>query len=563
MATAVLVLAIIADVLAVPAAIGAFAFGSFLANSTGGALGTNVLGGGILGLVAAAMGIGGTAVARRRPKLAAMLLGTAGVAGAIGTLAFLPATALYIVAALLALFAQPIPALSLTVTGSGSPAGASRTAAAHLGSAPAASAASERIAARRIPSIPPIGRRLGLAAGGITLVVALVGLATTARGDDELAVARTLFAAIEKHDEVALAQVLPDSSRTTDIAGDAARALSVAFDGTGLSLLSTEWTGRIAQASGAEIRFERLTFASLGKNDERARVRATGTFAPRHENPLINAGLGLLKRPFQVDLALVKTPGGWRIDAPPVAFQASAPPSAPGTTVTSRTLAPTVSATPVQSAPTTAPTPTPSPAPTAPPFQATWTADFNDPSGSGLLPAGVEDRSYSLRYQGGHAILGGCERDRVSIEPLPCYWGVTRPDPGFSAITATAEADAVWGLVFRATGGTDWTIRRRLDSALFAWILPGRGQYGLSLAERDGTTRFTGVASGTSPAVRAEGPNTLELRIEGAQVVFVVNGTEVLRRSDPQGRVGLGFGVSINPGVRDSASLDLWHFAGR
>lgn len=562
MRTAVFVLAILGEVAGVIAVFGAFALGAVQqVNPLAGGGEAVILRAGLalVALVAVIVALVFLGQGRDARLPAGMLIGSA-VLGAVGTLGFLLASGLIALAGVLALFTPRGPTIQATPM--------------PMAETPPAATAPARTGRSY--------RRPLLATGGVVavIIVGLVVAGTLGQASEQRAV-RALFDKVASYDNAGLTELLPPDARSGDPNADAERALSSALARSELAFLAGDWTRRFGPASGTQIAFNDLQLSTLEKTDDAATVQASGTFAPSNQNPIANALVQVLKTRFTARVALRRVHGNWYVAAAPVAASnpsraspaqrsASAAPAATATPTTapapSRSPSPT--SRPLSSTPPS--TPAATPVPTAAPFNATWTANFNDPVGSGLPD---KSTASELRYQGGHALITGCDY-RVGIfgTPYLCTWGINRDASGFSAVTVTAQATnpecpETWGLVFRA-GPAEWSSKLTagresssdsyaLQTATVLLVDTCSQTWGLRTVTNG---KWGRLRDGNPATLTRNEAHTLELGIDGAQIYGRIDGVEVVRLPDSQARPGLGFGIYGYPNLQ---SIDITRFAGR
>lgn len=527
MRTAVLVLAILGDVFGGIGALLALAFGASLVGLSGGVAGQGAAGGAMLALLALVIGIVGTALASRRPRVAGTLLVIAAILGLVGTFSFALGSLLYVIGGVMAFFVRPVSAVPAGQTAPSPEVG--------VNSQP-----------RRPRLLPRITRRTGAVAAVLVVVIAILGSLAAAQNAEQKPV-KALIAAIVRGDDVALAALLDPALRSGNAGQDAERVLTLALGRSELSYINSAWLRRMGPVTGTTMAFENVSYATANPGGSSAAVHLRGLFSPSNENPIVNLLLQAFRGSFDADVAVANVSGGWYVTGPGVV----PPPSrSPGVVVDSR---------PATAPPTLPPSPTPPPATPKPTVTLVppvlFAADFSAPSG---LPS--QGRSYSLNYQGGHALLNQCPGglDR-------CVWGVN--STGLVTIAATGEsrtgascpACGDWGLVFRA-GPTNWMERGLADNATLAMISPTTGEYQLIVVTN---LNETVLAKAACTCVNRVGANTVEVGLSGTQLYLAINGVEVTRVPDTQGTRGAGYGVFIRQNINDTTSLDLSYFAGK
>jgi hypothetical protein len=565
--TATLVLAILANIFGALGAIIALLFGSLAASVSFGLGGTDIARNAAWALAAVALGIVGTVLIGRGPRVAAVLLVIAGVAGILGTASFVVGSVLYVIAAGLALFANsaaPAPrsvAVGMTApaTAGSSPAltGSSDLPVGAVGNE-SDGGATERPAASSAATAhrsPRLGRRSTRIAGAAAvLVVAIVVVSTIVGQASEQRPATALFDALQAGDDAALAQLLPAGARTGNSSADAQTALRRALGNSVLSFVAEDWLRSFAPATGTKISFENLQTTTVSKTADSGVVRVTGVFSPSNPNPILNTAMQVARIGFTANIQTVRAGTSWYLASSPTATTTGTSPATAGSASTPK--------------PTDRPTPTPSPTriplPTTTLDGATFTADFN--SAANLpTPGPVNFGTYTLAYQGGHALLNGCKKQFSPDER--CFWGVNRP-AGFIAVAATATAQAEWGIVLREVRD-DWLNTQSLNNAALGSINPRTGQYQVIIvahpnAGDDARDGGQTVANGVCDCINRDGPNTVEFDIRGAELVLMVNGVAVTRVADTQGLRGSHYGVYWVGGYPDSlTSIDLTYFVGK
>ena len=534
MKTAALVLAILATVFGALGALLAFVFGSFAASIPAGlGGGTSISKNATWALVALVVGIVGTALVGRRPRVGAGMFVVAAVVGMIGTAAFALGALLYVIAAGLAFFVKPIVAAAESSTAA----------------APALATAGVE---GRSSGRPRLGRRSTMIAlGAVVLVIAIVATTAIIGQASEQRPATALFDAIQQGDDAALAALLPSASRSGNATVDAQTALRTALGNSSLAFLTQDWLRSLGPTTGTTMAFENLKTTTVSKTDDKGVVRMTGIFAPSNPNPLVNALLQAARVGFQADVPTARDGSSWYLDARRVSLPPPTPTAGGGSTPK----------------PPDPPTPTPSPTraqlPTTTLDGATFTADFN--SAANLpTPGPVHFGTYTLAYQGGHALLNGCKK--LFSPDERCFWGVNRP-AGFLSVAATATSQAEWGIVLREVVD-DWVDSQALNNAALGSINPQTGQYQVIIVAHAVGERFRDggqtVATGSCDCINRNGPNTVEFDVRGAELVLLVNGVAATRVADTQVLRGTHYGVYWVGGYPDSlTSIDLTYFAGK
>jgi hypothetical protein len=292
MTTAVLVLAILGDVFgAIGAGLGLL-FGSALVGLSQGAAGQGAAAGAGLAVVAVVVGIAGTALCGRRPRVAAVLLVGAGTLGVLGTFAFALGALVYVIAGVMALFVTS-PASVTDGRVASSPATA----------APRSPSAATR---SRVPRRP---LAIGLALALLALAVfAAVGLAQP----PEHRPVQAMLAALRSGDEIALAGILAPGQRVS-LSKDAETVLSNALGRSEISFLGADWLRSLGPVTGTTLAFENVTLTTTSKDADSAIVHARGLFVPSNDNPLIRALLAGFRRPFDADIAVSAVAGQWYV----------------------------------------------------------------------------------------------------------------------------------------------------------------------------------------------------------------------------------------------------------
>jgi hypothetical protein len=329
--TAVLVVAIVADVFGGLGALAALLFGMTIAGLSGGAAGGGATGGALLALVGLATGIGGTVLATRRPRIGGALLVLAALLGSAGTFAFALGSLLYLIAGGMAFF--------VTAAGPTQVAGESV----------ALVAAPLTAATRRRPQVPG-GRRTWAIVGALVVaLVAVLGGSALAQPAEQRPV-HALLEALAKADDVALADLLAPELRSRTAARDAQAVLSYAFGQSELGFLDADWLRRLGPITGTTMRFENLTVTTTARTPTTAIVHVRGIFAPSNDNALMRLLLGGLRQPFDTDIMLSTTAGAWYVNTSSAPAAAASPnpagpsariqtPSAPPSTPALRHLA--------------------------------------------------------------------------------------------------------------------------------------------------------------------------------------------------------------------------------
>jgi hypothetical protein len=352
--TAALVLAILATVFGALGAIVALLFGAFAATISFGLGGTGIAQSATWAFAAVVIGIVGTVLVGRRPRIAGVILIGAAVVGMLGTASFVVGSLLYGIAAGLAFFLKPV-ALSAPM-GITPPASASsppglaglpdRSVAAVMGGGGAGASPADASWYRG----PKLGRRSTLLAGAAAiLVTATVVTSVTVGQAAEQRPATALFDALQAGDDAALAQLLPAAVRTGNTTRDAQTALRAGLGNSNLAFLTEDWLRSLGPATGTKMAFENLKMTTVAKTDDGGTVRITGVFSPSNPNPLINYALQAARVGFSANIPTVRSGSSWYL-APGAASVASAPTPAPVAVASTR-------------APTAPPPPTSSPTP--------------------------------------------------------------------------------------------------------------------------------------------------------------------------------------------------------
>jgi hypothetical protein len=308
--TAVLVVAIVADVFGGLGALAALLFGVTIAGLSGGAAGGGATGGALLAVVGLAIGIGGTVLATRRPRVGGALLVLAALLGSAGTFAFALGSLLYLIAGGMAFF--------VTAAGPTQVAGES----AALVAAPLTAATSRR------PQVPGGKRTWAIVGALFVALLAALGGSALAQPAEQRPV-RALLEALAKADDVALAELLAPELRSRTAARDAQAVLSYAFGQSELGFLNADWLRRLGPITGTTMRFENLTVTTIARTPTTAIVHVRGIFAPSNDNALMRLLLGGLRQPFDTDIMLSTTAGAWYVNTS-IAPAAAASPLLPG-----------------------------------------------------------------------------------------------------------------------------------------------------------------------------------------------------------------------------------------
>lgn len=311
MRTAVLVLAILGDVFGGIGALAAFVFGATLVGLSGGTAGQGATNGAFLALLALAIGIGGTAVATRRPRLAGSLCLIAAVVGTLGTFAFALGSLLYIVAGVLAFFVKPELGTPDVATFAVPPA-LGATANAHFRS-------------RRTPGLPRFSRRVWLPGAAVALLLTTVLTGSALAQPAEHRPIRTLLEGLQNADDVALASVLAPNLRAGNGVRDAETALILALGRSEIGFVNADWLRRLGPVTGTTMTFEHLTLTTTSKTDRAATVHIRGLFAPTNENPVLRLLLQGLRQTFDADIAVSSISGAWYVTSSAVAVPPPAP----------------------------------------------------------------------------------------------------------------------------------------------------------------------------------------------------------------------------------------------
>jgi hypothetical protein len=309
--TAVLVLAILADVFGGLGALAALLFGMTIAGLSGGFAGGGATGGALLALLALGIGIAGTVVATKRPRLGGAILVGAGILGAAGTFAFALGSLLYLIAGGMAFFIRT-----------------SESSGAVLVSAKpmALREPGPTRAAGVWPSLAQRRRTWVIASGVVATLLAVVAGSALAQPAEQRPV-RALFEALAKVDDLALADLLAPELRSRTAARDAEAVLSIALGRSEIGFLNTDWLRRLGPLTGTVMRFENLTMTTTTRSATAAVVHVRGTFAPTNENSVMQLLLGGLRQPFDADIVLNNTAGAWYVSA--AGSTAAAPSSSP------------------------------------------------------------------------------------------------------------------------------------------------------------------------------------------------------------------------------------------
>jgi len=353
--TAALVLAILASVFGALGAIIALLFGSFAETVSFGVGGTGIARSAAWAFAAVAIGIVGTVLVGRRPRVAAVVLIAAAVVGMLGTASFVVGSVLYGVAAGLAFFLKlvaPPTAIGIVLPPSvGSrPGSADSPGDPSVASETGGGGAEGPTAGRSAYGGPKPGRRSTLLAVAATiLVVAIVVLSGVVGQASEQRPATALFEALQAGDDGALAALLPAAGRTGNTARDAQAALRAALGNSSLAFLTEDWLRSLGPATGTRMAFENLKTTTISKTDTGGVVRMTGVFSPSNPNPLINLALGVARVGFSADIQTVRAGSTWYLDASALPVAVTPTPTPVAVTSTR--------------APTAPPPPTPSPAP--------------------------------------------------------------------------------------------------------------------------------------------------------------------------------------------------------
>jgi len=350
--TAALVLAILASVFGALGALLAVFFGSFLASISFGLGGTDIVRNALWAVAAVAIGVFGTVLLGRRPRVAAIILVAAAVLGILGTAAFVVGAVLYVMAAGLAFFARseiPLAASGITAA-----------VLADTAAFPAGSVVQQGVTAtlrdgavaatpsRSLSRVPRLRRRSTLVVAAATLLliaVVVVGGVVAQAGEQRPATA--LFDALQKGDDAALAGLLPAAARSGNVTRDAQAALRLALGNSTLAFLTEDWLRSLGPATGTTMAFENLKTVTVSKSENSGVVRVSGVFAPTNPNPLINAALQIARVGFSTDVLTMREGSSWYLDAVPAVRpspSASIPPTPPSTPDRLRvTTGPTVS----------------------------------------------------------------------------------------------------------------------------------------------------------------------------------------------------------------------------
>lgn len=300
--TAVLVLAIVADVLGGLGALAALLFGVTIAGMSGGIAGGGATGGALLAFGALVIGIGGTVLATTRPRIAGAMLVVAAILGTAGSFAFALGSLLYVIAGGMAFFVKP------TGVTSAAPATDARQAPSPLG------------ASSRFPRMIASGGRMWVGAAAIVVALLAVAGGSALAQPAEQRPVRALLDALAKADDVALADLLAPDLRSRTAARDAEAVLSYALGGSEIGFVNADWLRRLGPLTGTTMRFENLTVSTTAKSPTAAIVHVRGIFSPTNENAVIRLLLGGLRQPFDADIALSNTAGAWYVStsgAPP------------------------------------------------------------------------------------------------------------------------------------------------------------------------------------------------------------------------------------------------------
>lgn len=419
MRTAVLVLAILGDVFGGIGTVLAFVFGAAVIEMSGGFAGRGAANGAVLALLALVIGIIGTALATRRPKIAGGLLVIAAILGTVGTNAFVLGSLLYLIGGAMAFFVKPL-ALSATT-----PVAASTTGSVGV----FATAEEPTVVLHRFR--PLAARRMPLVVGAIAVVIlALVAGSALAQPAEQKPV-NALLSGLQRGDDVALANLLLPGLRANDAVADADAVLSNAFGRSQISFVSADWLRKWGPITGTKIAFENLTVTTASKGANAAVVHVRAIFAPTNDNPLINVIVQVLRQAFDADLPMASESGQWYVAGAP-----AKPPdvgtgggggggSGGGSTGSSG------------GGPSTPPPPPPTtpppPLPTVTMAGATFTADFN--TARDLMTAGrVGFGRFQLTYGAGRALLSECAG---GVSDNRCLWGLDHT--GWLAVAATAH----------------------------------------------------------------------------------------------------------------------------
>lgn len=328
MKTAVLVLAILGTVFGGLGAIGAFFFGAFIMEMSGGIAGRGAAGGALLALAAVAIGILGTALVGRAPRLAGVLCVGAAALGTIGTLAFALAAVLYGIGGVLSFFIPQSTAVPV-----------------RRALAPMVAALSRvRLSAARMPRAS--WRVAAIIAGAAVLVLALLGGTVLAQPAEQKPV-RAVLEGLQRADDIALAAVLAPALRTGNSSKDAEATVSYALGASEIGFLNADWLRRLGPVTGTTMSFEPLSLVTTAKSNDAALVHVRGLFAPNNENAIMRLLLQGLRQSFDADIALAQIGGNWYVTRP------AAPPPPPASS-----RPPVVDSRPVSTSP---PPPTPAP----------------------------------------------------------------------------------------------------------------------------------------------------------------------------------------------------------
>jgi hypothetical protein len=352
--TAALVLAILASVFGALGAIIAVLFGSFAETVSFGLGGTGIARNATWAFAALAIGIVGTVLVGRRPRVAAAILVAAAVIGILGTASFVVGSLLYAIAAGLAFFQKPTASATASIArptsagplpaSSGSPGAPSVVGETEGGGAGVPTPTSSAYRG------PKLGRRsMLLAAAAAILVVAIVVISAVVGQASEQRPATALFDALQAGDDAALAGLLPAAARTGNTARDAQTALRAALGNSSLAFLTEDWLRSLGPATGTKMAFENLKTTTISKTDSGGVVRMTGVFSPSNPNPLVNFALQAARVGFSADIQTMRSGSTWFLDSSALAVAATPAPISVAVTSTR--------------APTAPPPPTPSPAP--------------------------------------------------------------------------------------------------------------------------------------------------------------------------------------------------------
>jgi hypothetical protein len=276
------------------------------------------------------LGIGATTVVGSRPRFGGVGLVAAALLGLAGTTAFALGALLYVIAA------------ALAVVGRG------RSHSVALVGAPSQL---RTVPGRSLAAIPWRSRKLAAVAAVVALSFLTIIVAPRLTEPAEQRPVRAMLDALRKGDDLALADLLVPSARTTSAAVDSSAVLASALGQSDIAFLTADWLRTLGPATGSSLSFENLTIKTTQKDAATATVHVRGLFTPSNDNPIVRALLAGLRRTFDTDVRVASSDGRWfvvsRIVAPSIGAPLSGAGAAgPGSTAMPPTTAPT--ATPIR-----------------------------------------------------------------------------------------------------------------------------------------------------------------------------------------------------------------------